>query len=167
MKTSPLLSNKVDEELNAVAEKFDANLLTLSNKIDQVIETLEGLPQAGAAAAAPVAPPAPVQPWNFTPALKDRVYAFAYGLVAQPNISLYNTIKQRIRKIPGDWATEQLPPVVNGVQSVAGTQKYTTLVKTAGKHARERLHILVLHTIKNNPEATVPCLKRLLHRVSK
>ncbi|EGG09965.1 uncharacterized protein MELLADRAFT_95193 [Melampsora larici-populina 98AG31] len=174
------LSHKLDEDLNAVAEQIEAQLLTLSNKLDQVIETVEGQPQApGAAAAAPVAQPAAIQPWDFTPALKDRVYGFAYDSVAQPNIaaytaretpagdimanSLYNIIKQRIRNIPGDWATGQLPPVVNGVQSVAGTQKYNTLVKTAGKHAQERLHILVLHNIKNNPESTVPCLKRLLH----
>ncbi|EGG03674.1 uncharacterized protein MELLADRAFT_90025 [Melampsora larici-populina 98AG31] len=180
------LSNKINGDMNAMADKIDQNLIALSNKVDQVNDTVEEnasrLP-----AGAPHGPPAAatgravsIAAWMYSPELKAKVYAIAYELVALPTItaytaletpagdlimnSLFNTIKKAVRDIPGTWAVDQLPPVVNGSQDVAATQKYATLVKDAGKHARERLHILVLHNIKYNPEATVPCLKKLLHR---
>ncbi|EGF97557.1 uncharacterized protein MELLADRAFT_84864 [Melampsora larici-populina 98AG31] len=115
--------------------------------------------------------------------MQNRVDAFAYQSVALPNIaaytrregpngavlanSLFATIKREIRNIPGTWATEQLPPLVNGVADVGATQRYATLVKDAGKHARERMHLLVLHNIKGTVAGTVPCLKVLIHRVAK
>ncbi|EGG03250.1 uncharacterized protein MELLADRAFT_90259 [Melampsora larici-populina 98AG31] len=181
------LSNKFNEDFGKVEEQ----LTITSNRIERVTNSVEELAttvtsdvghNAGNVqrnAAGSTGPATPAVPWTYTYELKQRVYAFAYDLVHLPNIagytaledpngdllatSLFNTIKQKINKIPGTWATEQLPPVVNGMQDVAATQRYTSLVKDAGKHAREKLHNLVLHNIKN-PSGTVPDLKRLLHR---
>ncbi|KAH9813777.1 hypothetical protein DFH28DRAFT_1083242 [Melampsora americana] len=177
------LTNKVEEDLGSMTDKIDHGLLSLSNKLDQVNETVEDIPHAPAAAVSTPMVQTPSPPaWMYSTELKEKVYAFAYESVAQPTIaaytalenpngdlianSLFNTIRRRIREIPGDWPTEQLPPVVDGVSNVAATQKYTSLLKDAGKHARERLHIAVLHNIKNNPEATVPNIKRCLARIA-
>ncbi|EGG07813.1 uncharacterized protein MELLADRAFT_85415 [Melampsora larici-populina 98AG31] len=186
------LSNKFDEDIAAVSAKAGEQFSTLSNKIDRVTDGVDelastatpgGAHQAGNPQANTAVVATPAKPWSYTYELKQRVYAFAYESVHLPNISgytavedpngdllvnsLFNTIKQRVKDIPGTWAAEQLPPVVNGLQDVAATQKYTTLVKDAGKHAREKLHLLVLHNIKNNPTGTVPNLKRLLHRIAR
>ncbi|EGF97405.1 uncharacterized protein MELLADRAFT_85587 [Melampsora larici-populina 98AG31] len=183
------LSNQMEEDMNSMADQIERNLTTISNKLDQVDETVGGLTDRHAGNHAPAAgtpstgPSGPTPPWTYSAELKERVYNFAYESVAEPNIasytkledpngnlivhSLFNTIKQKIKNIPGTWSTEQLPPVVNGAQSVAAIQTYTTLLKDAGKHARERLHNLVLHNIKNNPEATVPSIKKLLHRIAR
>ncbi|EGG12019.1 uncharacterized protein MELLADRAFT_89208 [Melampsora larici-populina 98AG31] len=141
------LSNKTDEDVTSIANKIDLQFNTVSNKVNQLIETFEQnwSHQAGGPA------PAQTNPGCTLPSLKQVDHMIS---------------PQAIRNIPGTWATDQLPPIVNGAQNVKAAQLYTTLVKTAGKHARERLHILVLHNIKNNPEATVPCIKRLLHRLA-
>ncbi|EGG00143.1 uncharacterized protein MELLADRAFT_93814 [Melampsora larici-populina 98AG31] len=184
------LASQVDKQIASVANKHTEDFITLSNKLDQVNESVDvisthgGGPPGSApgAAAAANAPAVGTGPWSYSPELKSRVYTEAYASVPLPTIgaytklhnpngdvlpnSLFATIKRAIKAIPGSWASEQLPPVVNGAQNVADTQTYATLVKDAGKHARERLHKLVLLNIKNNPGSTVPCMKRLVHRIA-
>ncbi|EGG06046.1 uncharacterized protein MELLADRAFT_87557 [Melampsora larici-populina 98AG31] len=184
------LTNKVDEDLASVSDKLDQKFITVSNKLDQATDAVDALRANGPVVVQPPAasntlpgPPSAPEPWNYSNEVKDRVYHFAYDCVSLAEIasytalespngdvivhSLFNTIKRKIREIPGDWATPQLPPVVNGIQDVAATQRYTTLVKDAGKHARERLHKEVLHNIRKNEGSTVPSLKRLAHRIAK
>ncbi|EGF99931.1 uncharacterized protein MELLADRAFT_93982 [Melampsora larici-populina 98AG31] len=185
------MANQIDEDLASMGEKIDNKFVTLSNQVEQVQETVDNLcsrqpaPANGApgAAAATIGAANTAAPWMYSPELKAAVDAAAYESVALPIIaaytkletpngdfimhSLFNTVRQKIRNTPGTWATEQLPPVVNGVANVQAAQKYASLIKDAGKHAREKLHNLVLHNIKNNPEATVPCLKKLLHRIAR
>ncbi|KAH9810568.1 hypothetical protein DFH28DRAFT_1183872 [Melampsora americana] len=175
------LANKVDLD---ISEKIDEGHTTLSNKIDQLsaeVQEVASHPAPGVGAA-PAAPAVPSAPWTYSNELREHVYSYAYESVAEATIaaytatetpngnvlvhSLYNTIKRKINDIDAPWPEQQLLPVINGVQDVAGTQAYNTLVRNAGKHARERLHHLVLYNIRNNPEGTVPGIKRLIHRIA-
>ncbi|KAH9820373.1 hypothetical protein DFH28DRAFT_924351 [Melampsora americana] len=71
--------------------------------------------------------------------------------------------------MPAPWPEQQLPPLINGVAEVAALREYHKLVKEAGKHARERMHHLVLYNIRNlrKPniltEGTIPHIKRLVY----
>ncbi|EGF97074.1 uncharacterized protein MELLADRAFT_88307 [Melampsora larici-populina 98AG31] len=175
------LARQVDEQIASVANKHTEDFITLSNKLDQVNESVEDITHQGegpgSAARPAAASNAPLaKHWYYSPELK--AYASvplptigAYTKLHNPNgdllpNSLFATIKRAIKAIPGTWPAEQLPPVVNGAQNVADAQTYATLVKDAGKHARERLHKLLLLNIKNNPGSTVPCMKRLVHRIA-
>ncbi|KAH9808374.1 hypothetical protein DFH28DRAFT_1087960 [Melampsora americana] len=188
------LSNKLDvdfanisSELNIeMCQKLDILDNTITNRIDQVAADINNLPTMitpahPAPAPGVVATPTPTQPWNYSTELRERVYRYAYESVAEAGIAAYtaistpngailvnslvNTIKVKINSVEAPWPAQQLPPVVNGAQNVSATQRYNTLVRDAGKHARERMHHLVLYNIRGQPEGTVPNMKTLVHRI--
>ncbi|KAH9810014.1 hypothetical protein DFH28DRAFT_1185618 [Melampsora americana] len=178
------ITGKIDAAQLSVSDKIDVAKTTLSNKINVLSEDnlALGPPNQHQQAGGNSATVSPTPAWTYSPELRDRVYVFAYESVSEPTIaaytalespngdvlvhSLFNTIKQKINGIPAPWPSQQLPPVVNGIQEVAATQRYNTLVRDAGKHARKKLHHLVLHNIRNNPEGTVPSIKRLIHCIA-
>ncbi|KAH9809979.1 hypothetical protein DFH28DRAFT_1085957 [Melampsora americana] len=191
------LSEKVDEEISTLSNRSIGHFNTLSNKLDRVSEKLdliedhmlEPTPLATQGpAAAPGASASPALPWTYSAELKARVYAAAYSKVPTGELgaytkrespdgdlllcSLFNMVKQEINNIPAPWPQQHLPPQTNGVTDVAAMRNYLKLVKNACKHARERMHHLALHNIRNPrepnipPEGTIPTIKRLIYRIA-
>ncbi|KAH9810627.1 hypothetical protein DFH28DRAFT_1183999 [Melampsora americana] len=194
------ISEKFEEEIASMSNQCVEHYNTLNNKLarvtdklyeveDHLVQPLAQGTQATASASGPAAPQlTPPKPWSYSVELKDRVYVVAYQSVTTPNIeaytkrespdgdlltgSLFNTIRQEILNMPAPFAEQQLPPLNNGVADVAAVRAYHKLIKNAGKHARERMHHLVLHNVRNPREpnipqaGTVPTMKRLLHRIA-
>ncbi|KAH9816386.1 hypothetical protein DFH28DRAFT_1159514 [Melampsora americana] len=168
------ITGKIDASQLSLSDQIDVAKTTLSNKINVLSEEniALGPPNQHQQAGGNSATVTTTQAWAYSPELRDRVYVFAYESVCEPTIAaytalespngdvlvhlLFNTIKQKINGIPVPWPSQQLPPVVNGIQEVAATQRYNTLVRDAGKHAREKLHHL----------GTVPSIKRLVHCIA-
>ncbi|EGG11536.1 uncharacterized protein MELLADRAFT_91109 [Melampsora larici-populina 98AG31] len=147
-------------------------IISLTQRVEELATAVESQPTSTTTAD----PSAPAGPWNYSPELRSVQEAniSAYTAVESPDgdlllNSLFQTIKGKVNAMGAQWVTQQLPPVVNGLAEVAATSTYHTLVRDAGKHARERMHHLVLHNIRNPPGVnaklgTVPNIKRLLHR---
>ncbi|EGG10650.1 uncharacterized protein MELLADRAFT_93661 [Melampsora larici-populina 98AG31] len=189
-----ILSNKVYEVNDTVSSVSSRQqVVTLSNKVDQLTATLADLsagsdsPATSPGLGANRVPTAtPAAPWAVSIALKERVYQLAYALVGEAGLeaytaiqvdgnvlqrSLFNTIKQRVQAIGGQWVVQHLPPTIDGFQDVPAGKVYNKLVKDAGKHAREKMHLLVLTNIRNPRDpspitATVPNIKKLVHRIA-
>ncbi|KAH9810452.1 hypothetical protein DFH28DRAFT_1132267 [Melampsora americana] len=192
------LSATFDAEIAALSLKIDSEINTLNVKVDRVAEHLEqvaNLMQEHISRRVPPhnvnhnGPAAPREPWAVSLELRDRVYFYAYQEVYQPEIkaytarespngdllvhSLFKTIRRKINEIEAPWPAQHLPQVIDGFSDVAGSRLYNTLVKDAGKHARERLHHLLLHNIRNprdpnaEPEGTVPNIASLVHRLAR
>ncbi|KAH9813287.1 hypothetical protein DFH28DRAFT_1222610 [Melampsora americana] len=191
------LHEKVDEEIATLSDRSLGHFNALSNKLDRVSEKLDIIedhmlqptpPATQAPAPAPLASASPALPWTYSAELKARVYAAAYRKVPTGQLgaytkrespdgdllpcSLFNTVKQEINNVPAPWPEQHLPPQTNGVTDVAAQRVYLRLVKNACKHARERMHHLALHNIRNPrepnlpPEGTIPTIKRLIYRIA-
>ncbi|EGG09968.1 uncharacterized protein MELLADRAFT_95187 [Melampsora larici-populina 98AG31] len=192
------LSNKMDEVIDTVASLSSGQqVLSLSNKVDHLAATVAQLTAATQSAGTSAAPgsnlvataPAAPAPWTVSTALK-RVYQVAYALVTEAGLeaytaiqadgnvlqrSLFNSIKQKVLAIGGQWVVQHLPPTINGFQDVPAGKNYNKLVKDAGNHAREKMHLLVrslvLTNIRNPRDpspitAPVPNIKKLVHRIA-
>ncbi|EGG02084.1 uncharacterized protein MELLADRAFT_91692 [Melampsora larici-populina 98AG31] len=87
-----------------------------------------------------------------------------------PN-SLFNTMKKKVAKKGQVFAAEHLPRQVCGVEEAPDTQAYASALRLAGKHAREKLHNMLLVGIfdsktKENVDIPVPHITGMVQRVA-
>ncbi|EGF99286.1 uncharacterized protein MELLADRAFT_68711 [Melampsora larici-populina 98AG31] len=103
--------------------------------------------------------------------LTFSIILFSSSLVALYHPLLYFDFKHQINQQAADWLAEHLPHHDNGVQDGAGTRAYNTCIRNACKHAREKLHNLLLTGIYDAKtgdvvDKPVPSLKSLWHRIA-
>ncbi|EGF99587.1 uncharacterized protein MELLADRAFT_94247 [Melampsora larici-populina 98AG31] len=85
--------------------------------------------------------------------------------------SLFNTIKKTVAKEGAVFAAEHLPRQICGVEEAPDAQTYASALKKAGKHAREKLHNVLLVGIhdsktKERVDVAVPNIKGMVQRVA-
>ncbi|KAH9817618.1 hypothetical protein DFH28DRAFT_962481 [Melampsora americana] len=87
-----------------------------------------------------------------------------------PNL-LFNNIKRKVNKEGPAFTAEHLPPQILGVEEAADSQALASTIRDAGKHAREKLHNVLLIGIhdpktKENVDCAVPGIKSMIQRVA-
>ncbi|KAH9807165.1 hypothetical protein DFH28DRAFT_916842, partial [Melampsora americana] len=126
--------------------------------------------------------------WEASKELKSHLNELAVVSIPEANIqaytaledgalkylqrSLYNIVRVSVGGGDHDeWVAEQLPSKIRGVSDGEGLRNYATAIKDAGKHAREKLHLLLLTNINNQrsgavKKVAVPDLPALWHRIA-
>ncbi|EGG00629.1 uncharacterized protein MELLADRAFT_93136 [Melampsora larici-populina 98AG31] len=131
--------------------------------------------------------PNPVIKWVASAELVDILNPLALKIMFSPQVtaytaienkqegylphSLFNTIKQKVGKEGAVFAAKHLPPKHQGVESATDSANYTTAIRNAGKHAREKVHNVLLvgiHDAKTREEVDipVPSFKNLVQRMA-
>ncbi|EGF97603.1 uncharacterized protein MELLADRAFT_84834 [Melampsora larici-populina 98AG31] len=183
---------KTQLEVSSLAQKMD----TITEKLDQLLSTVAAQQGAAPQGNAPIAPATVA--WACSPALHDLIHSLANRLILSPNVqsytavemdnvwlsqSLFSSIKvsetstpnvillAQFEMQPAEWLEEHLPHHDHGIQDVVGTRVYNTCIRNACKHAREKLHNLLLvgiYDVKTGEvlDVPVPNLKSLWYRLT-
>ncbi|KAH9815230.1 hypothetical protein DFH28DRAFT_1126613 [Melampsora americana] len=118
--------------------------------------------------------------------LKALLFAIAVEIIPGPNLqaytavedsakkylarSLFNIVKVRVATQDDAWKALHLPKKVRGVNDGDALRSYDSAIRDAGKHAREKLHLLLLTNIRHQKHGevqgvAVPSLDALWHRI--
>ncbi|KAH9812513.1 hypothetical protein DFH28DRAFT_1223283 [Melampsora americana] len=191
------LSDKLDRLTNNLDAHIEANrdaavapesllprIDVMSDRIARLSNQVEANTQSEAVADQT---PARVGPWQASTQLMDLLNPLVRRLLLSPTIqgytarfdsagvwlvnSLFNAAKQTVNRQGPAWTAQHLPSNTNGVSDVAGTRLYYTTIKNICKHAREKMHNLLLTGIWE-PKAgevvdtSIPTLKDLLYQIA-
>ncbi|EGF99980.1 uncharacterized protein MELLADRAFT_93968 [Melampsora larici-populina 98AG31] len=80
-------------------------------------------------------------------------------------------LKLRVAKQDAEWVALHLPKQIRGVNNGEGLRKYATAIRDSGKHARKKLHLLLLTNVHNQKHGVVkgvavPTLMALWHQIA-
>ncbi|KAH9811552.1 hypothetical protein DFH28DRAFT_1084842 [Melampsora americana] len=151
------------------------------------------LPRASTAGASPglepgyPSTPTPKKKWSASEKLIGLINPLALKLLFSPLLesytsvgngpegvlpnSLFNSIKRKVNREGPAFTAEHLPPQTLGVEEAANSQALASTIRDAGKHAREKLHNVLLIGIhdqktKENVDCAVPGIKSMVQRVA-
>ncbi|KAH9810697.1 hypothetical protein DFH28DRAFT_1131779 [Melampsora americana] len=192
------LSAHMEEQLETLTGRLSSKITNLNANLNELREVIESgnLPQSGGQSGTGLVPAetsATTQKtkrtkWEASKELKSHLNELAVLSIPASNIqaytaledgalkflqrSLYNMIRGKVGGGDNDqWVAEQLPSKIRGVSDGEGLRNYATAIKDAGKHAREKLHLLLLTNINNQrsgavKKVAVPDLPALWHRIA-
>ncbi|EGF99724.1 uncharacterized protein MELLADRAFT_94157 [Melampsora larici-populina 98AG31] len=125
--------------------------------------------------------------WAASPQLLDVMNPLALRLLMSPALdaytalknkqegiiptSLFNGIKLTIAKESAAFTAKHLPAVHQGVEEASAAKKYCSAIKDSAKHAREKLHNVILTGIHDpkmgeEVEIAVPNIRSLVQKVA-
>ncbi|EGF97083.1 uncharacterized protein MELLADRAFT_88123 [Melampsora larici-populina 98AG31] len=170
-----------------------ANMTEQLATVAQIVEALASAPpqppaQAPSSMESTVVATSVVDaPWEPSPQLLDVMNPLALSLMNSPQLfsytalknkregilphSLFNVMKLTIAKESAAFIARNLPPVHQGVEEASAAKRYHSAIKDCGKHAREKVHIVLLtgiHDPKMGEEVDepVPHIKSMVQQVA-
>ncbi|KAH9822969.1 hypothetical protein DFH28DRAFT_1078134 [Melampsora americana] len=191
---------KISEQVSAIAEQVEHNFETLDrhfttkiNHVAELIHDISGPIQNAGLSQPPVSTPQDAalngtrRKWSASKELKAHLYALSVEIIPLPDLqsytavedpaknliprSLFNRVRVQVAKQNPAWKEEHLPVKIRGVNDGDAVRSYGSAIKTAGKHAREKLHLLLLTNIRNQKHGevqvvAVPSIQALWYRIA-
>ncbi|KAH9811015.1 hypothetical protein DFH28DRAFT_901488, partial [Melampsora americana] len=175
------------KELSWVNGKIDTLTKSLGNVTCVVIELTTSRPQSNLVLRPETAVASNshsrIKEWTPSSTLIDMITPLALKLVFLPLIHSYTAIKNKPEGYLADslfntikqkgpvFASLHLSPLYGGVEFLADAQSYASVIRDAGKKAREKLHNTLLTGICNSKTGkrvniSVPSIKNLMQRVA-
>ncbi|KAH9807698.1 hypothetical protein DFH28DRAFT_1003006, partial [Melampsora americana] len=178
--------------VNGKIDTLTDRLATIARAID-VLALPPALPRALTAGGSPglepgwPSTPTPKKKWSASEKLIGLINPLALKLLFSPLLesytsvgngpegvlpnSLFNSIKRKVNREGPAFTAEHLPPQTLGVEEAADSQALASTIRDAGKHAREKLHNVLLIGIhdqktKENVDCAVPGIKSMVQRLA-
>ncbi|KAH9808612.1 hypothetical protein DFH28DRAFT_1087320 [Melampsora americana] len=189
------LAGEMGQAMENINQDIANKISILTAKVNDLSDALltqntsQGtLSTAATYAAAQVARTATVLEWKESQQLKALLSKLSVQLISEANLQSYTELEDRSKnylqrllfncvKVSACCGSKpsrislHLPKQIQGVDDGEGLKKYTTAIKDASKHAREKLHLLLLINVHNQKEGPVkvvpvPSLMELWHRIA-
>ncbi|KAH9808961.1 hypothetical protein DFH28DRAFT_1134726 [Melampsora americana] len=193
------IETKVDLFAEQIPDQVEDITMRVSNKITNIAENIHDIrdliqsnmsakpgTHSGSVEITPISKKAR-KPWIASTELKTLISSLSVELLPLPDIqaytatedrakrylqkSLFNLVKVRVAEKDNDWTERHLPGKILGVHDAKAIRDYESAIRSASKHAREKLHLLLLTNINHQKngqvvDVAVPTLMALWHRIA-
>ncbi|KAH9814462.1 hypothetical protein DFH28DRAFT_1127509 [Melampsora americana] len=196
------IETKVDNFAEQIPDQVEDITMRVSNKITNLAENIHDIrnliqsnmsakpsTHSGSAEITPL-PKKTRKPWIASTELKTLISSLSVELLPLPDIqaytatedrakrylqkSLFNLVKVRVAEKDNEWTERHLPGKILGVHDAKAIKDYESAIRSASKHAREKLHLLTIQLLTNINhqkngqvvDVAVPTLMALWHRIA-